>query len=97
MAMRDVVEQGMVIAMAMPLTLSRLSDLSGSEQILINESVSKQISNLSSVRSRCLGPMIRGRGNLHSLPRNGRMKFIQSLPARLMPSTFKKNDLKRLI
>jgi class 3 adenylate cyclase len=30
---------------------SRLSDLSGSEQILINESVSKQISNLSSVRS----------------------------------------------
>ena len=41
---------------------SRLSDLSGSEQILVNENVIHQLPDTFSVRSRCLGPLlIRGR------------------------------------
>jgi class 3 adenylate cyclase len=99
MARGDVVEQdgdcyGDAVNVA-----SRLSDLSGSEQILINESVSNQISNLSSFRSRCLGPMIiRGRVETCIVYRVEWQDEIHSevftVPARLMPSTFKKNDLK---
>jgi len=99
MARGDVVEQdgdyyGDAVNVA-----SRLSDLSGSEQILINENVIQQISNLSSVRSRCLGPMIiRGRIKTCIVYRVEWQDEIHSevftIPARLMPSTFKKNDLK---
>jgi adenylate cyclase len=70
---------------------SRLSDLSGSEQILVSESVIRQLPETYTVRSRSLGPMlIRGRTEsciVHRVEwQDEVLSEVFTMPARLMPS-----------
>ena len=70
---------------------SRLSDLSGSEQIFVSESVIWQLPDSFSVRSRCLGPMtIRGRVEncvVHRIEwQDELISEVFTMPANLMPS-----------
>ncbi|MBG6077941.1 adenylate/guanylate cyclase domain-containing protein [Polaromonas sp. CG_9.11] len=93
MARGDVVEQdgdcyGDAVNVA-----SRLSDLSGSEQILVSESVIRQLPDSFAVRSRCLGPMIiRGRTETCTVHRvewqDEMLSEVFTMPARLMPTSF---------
>jgi adenylate cyclase len=77
---------------------SRLSDLSGSEQILVSESVIRQLPNTFTVRSRCLGPMmIRGRTEACIVHRvewqDEVLSEVFTMPARLMPSSGNKQGV----
>lgn len=95
MARGDVVEQdgdcyGDAVNVA-----SRLSDLSGSEQILVSESVIRQLPDTFTVRSRCLGPMmIRGRTEsciVHRVEwQDEVLSEVFTMPASLMPLSFDK-------
>lgn len=72
---------------------SRLSDLSGSEQILVSESVIRQLPEAFMLRSRCLGPMlIRGRTEpcvVHRVEwQDEVLSEVFTMPASLMPSSF---------
>lgn len=97
MARGDVVEQdddcyGDAVNVA-----SRLSDLSGPEQILASESVIQQLSNAFAVRSRCLGAMaIKGRTETCIVHRIEWLDDLPSevftMPASLIPSFFIKHD-----
>ena len=69
---------------------SRLSDLSGPEQILVSDTVIKQLPSSSSVRSRCMGQMsIRGRTGscvVHRIEwQTEVLSEVFTLPASLMP------------
>jgi class 3 adenylate cyclase len=98
MARGDVVEQdgdfyGDAVNVA-----SRLSDLSGSEQILVSESVIRQLPDTFAVRARCLGPMmIRGRIEpciVHRVEWQDEVHSeVFTMPARLMPAFFNKADI----
>lgn len=98
MARGDVVEQdgdcyGDAVNVA-----SRLSDLSGSEQILVSESVIRQLPDAFTVRSRCLGPMmIRGRTETCIVHRvewqDEVLSEVFTMPASLMPSSFNKHEI----
>lgn len=98
MARGDVVEQdgdcyGDAVNVA-----SRLSDLSGSEQILVSESVIQQLPNTFDVRSRNLGPMmIRGRSEtciVHRIEwQDDVLSEVFTMPASLMPSSFNKHNV----
>lgn len=98
MARGDVVEQdgdcyGDAVNVA-----SRLSDLSGSEQILVTESVIRQIPDTFAVRSRCLGPMvIKGRAGscvVHRVEwQDEVLSEVFTRPAGLMPSSLDKHDI----
>ncbi|MEO8013520.1 MAG: adenylate/guanylate cyclase domain-containing protein [Polaromonas sp.] len=95
MARGDVVEQdgdcyGDAVNVA-----SRLSDLSGSEQILVSDSVIQHLPDAFALRSRCLGPMaIRGRAEFCIVHRvewqDELLSEIFTMPASLMPSSFDK-------
>ena len=99
MARGDVVEQdgdcyGDAVNVA-----SRLSDLSGSEQILVSESVIQQLSNSYVIRSCCLGPLvIRGRTDTCIVYRvewqDEILSEVFTIPARLMSSSLKRHELK---
>lgn len=98
MARGDVVEQdgdcyGDAVNVA-----SRLSDLSGSEQILVTESVVQQLPGTFALRSRCLGPMvIRGRTQsciVHRVEwQDEVLSEVFTMPAGLTPSFLNKNDI----
>jgi class 3 adenylate cyclase len=98
MARGDVIEQdgdcyGDAVNVA-----SRLSDLSGSEQILVTESVIRQLPGTFAVRSRCLGPMvIRGRAQSCIVYRvewqDEVLSEVFTMPAGLMPSSLNKHDI----
>ena len=98
MARGDVVEQdgdcyGDAVNVA-----SRLSDLSGSEQILVSESVIQQLPDTFAVRSRCLGPMvIRGRTEscvVHRVEwQDEVLSEVFTMPAGLMSSSLDKHDV----
>lgn len=98
MARGDVIEQdgdcyGDAVNVA-----SRLSDLSGSEQILVSESVIRQLPEDFVVLSRCLGPMqIRGRTEscvVHRVEwQEDVLSEVLTMPASLMPSSFARHDI----
>ena len=98
MARGDVVEQdgdcyGDAVNVA-----SRLSDLSGSEQILVTESVIRQLPEDFAVRSRCLGPMaIKGRTEsciVHRVEwQDEVLSEVFTMPAGLMSSSIDKHDI----
>lgn len=72
---------------------SRLSDLSGEDQILATDSVIEQLPSNSAVRSRCLGAMdIRGRDGACTVYRvewqNELLTEFFTMPASLTPMTF---------
>ena len=74
---------------------SRLSDLSGPDQILATDSVIEQLPSNSTVRSRCLGAMdIRGRDGACTVYRvewqNELLTEFFTMPASLTPLTFAK-------
>lgn len=71
---------------------SRLSDLSGPEQILVSDTVIKQLPESSTVRSRCMGEVpIRGRAEscvVHRIEwQNEVLSEVFTMPAMLMPDT----------
>jgi len=77
---------------------SRLSDLSGSEQILVSENVIRQLPEKFVVLSRCLGPMlIRGRTEpcvVHRVEwQEDVFADFLTMPASLMPSSFTRHDI----
>ena len=98
MARGDVVEQdgdcyGDAVNVA-----SRLSDLSGSEQILVTESVIRQLPDIFAVRSRCLGPMaIKGRIEACIVHRvewqDEVLSEVFTMPAGLIPASFDKHNV----
>lgn len=95
MARGDIVEQDRDCYGDAVNVASRLSDLSGSEQILVSESVIEQLPDLFSGRSRCLGPMtIRGRTETCIVYRvewqDEILSEVFTMPARLIPSSFQK-------
>lgn len=97
MARGDVVEQDCDCYGDAVNVASRLSDLSGSEQILVSESVIQQLPDTFAVRSRSLGPMmIRGRTETCIVYRvewqDEVLSEIFTMPASLMPSAFNKHD-----
>jgi class 3 adenylate cyclase len=93
MARGDIVEQdgdcyGDAVNVA-----SRLSDISGPEQILVSDTVIQQLPDGSTVRSRCMGPMvIRGRTEscvVHRIEWQSEvLSEVFTMPASLMPSPF---------
>lgn len=93
MARGDIVEQdgdcyGDAVNVA-----SRLSDISGAEQILVSDTVIQQLPDSSIVRSRCMGPMaIRGRTEscvVHRIEWQSEvLSEIFTMPASLIPSPF---------
>ena len=98
MARGDIVEQdgdcyGDAVNVA-----SRLSDFSGSEQILVAANVIRQLPDSLAVRTRCLGPMvIRGRTESCIVYRvewqDEVLSEVFTLPAGLMPSSLNNNDI----
>lgn len=93
MARGDIVEQdGDCYGDAVNLA-SRLSDISGPEQILVSDTVIQQMPDSSLVRSRCMGPMvIRGRAEscvVHRIEWQSEvLSEIFTMPAILRPSSF---------
>lgn len=97
MARGDVVEQNNDCYGDAVNVASRLSDLSGSEQILVSESVMQQLPESFTVRSRCLGPMvIRGRNDTCVVHRvewqDEVLSGVFTMPASLMSSAFDKHN-----